>query len=104
LPYYLFIQNTKKICCNVHSADLKYKNNQSSTQTKKTIIMNNEEQLTLFPEMEKHAQETTGHKYQIRSICDPNFAFSFNVKESEDPEIVALEQMGYFILPETTFA
>ncbi len=66
--------------------------------------MNNEEQLTLFPEMEKHAQETTGHKYQIRSICDPNFAFSFNVKESEDPEIVALEQMGYFILPETTFA
>jgi hypothetical protein len=97
----------EKICCNVHSADLKYKNSQSSTQTKKKtiiIIMNNEEQLTLFPEMEKNAQETTGYKYQIRSICDPNFAFSFNVKESEDPEIIALEQMGYFILPETTFA
>ncbi len=32
----------EKICCNVHSADLKYKNSQSSTQTKKNNNNNNE--------------------------------------------------------------
>lgn len=42
------------------------------------------------------------NKYQIRCIDNPSFGLTINIDENEDPEIVALERLGYFVIPETT--
>jgi hypothetical protein len=53
-----------------------------------------------FSKME--ATKTEYQKYQIKSFDDPQFGITLNVKEDEDPEFLALESLGYFVVPETT--
>jgi len=56
-------------------------------------------QPSLFSNWEND-NKNTSQKYQIKSVWDPTFAMTFEVKENEDPEITALENLGYFVLPE----
>jgi hypothetical protein len=67
--------------------------------------MNNEHcyQPMLFSKMESClASQVEYQKYQIKNLDDPTFGVTIIIKEDEDPEIVALEKLGYFVLPETT--
>jgi hypothetical protein len=52
----------------------------------------------LFPNM----QETLCNKrsYQIKNIDDPSFKLNISVAEEDDPETLALERLGYFVVPE----
>lgn len=55
----------------------------------------------LFESME-HETIQSCNRYQVRSLDNPLFGFSISIEENEDPEIVALERLGYFVVPETT--
>lgn len=52
----------------------------------------------LFPNMQENV--SSKRSYQIKSIEDPLFKLSMVVPEEEDPETLALEQLGYFVVPE----
>ena len=60
------------------------------------------DQPMLFPEMEINEINSKKINYQIRNVKDPSFNLTINVAEDDDPETAALEQLGYFVLPETT--
>lgn len=60
--------------------------------------MTNTSQPFLFKDWQDTAAPV--QKYQIKSTWDPSFAVTFEVAENEDPEIVALQNLGYFVLPE----
>lgn len=62
----------------------------------------NQHQPMLFPDMEINESYSKQINYQIRNMEDPTFHLTINVAENEDPETTALEQLGYFVLPETT--
>lgn len=55
-------------------------------------------QTMLFPEMT--TTENEGTKFQIKSTIDPYFGMHFVLNEDEDPDSKALEQLGYFVVPE----
>jgi len=52
----------------------------------------------LFPDME--ACTDTKRNYQIKRTDDVLFGLRITVTGEEDPEILALEQLGYFVVPE----
>ena len=54
----------------------------------------------LFSEMETSDYQNGLQKYQIKCFDDPTFAVTLKVKEDQDPEILALESLGYFVVPE----
>lgn len=41
-------------------------------------------------------------KFQIKSFEDPTFGITLIVDDREDPETLALEHLGYFVVPETS--
>ena len=57
-------------------------------------------QATLFPDTE-HSLENT-HNYQIKRTDNVEFGLHMTVTGDEDPETKALEQLGYFVVPETS--
>ena len=58
-------------------------------------------QPSLFPELTDQDQKNKCYlRYQIKRIDDPLFGISLHVEGEEDPETVALEQLGYFVVPE----
>jgi len=54
----------------------------------------------LFPDME--ACNEIKRSYQIKRMDDASFGLQLSVTEEEDPEILALEQLGYFVVPEAS--
>lgn len=56
----------------------------------------------LFAEMETGDYQNGLQNYQIKSYDDPTFGVTFKANEDEDPEVLALENLGYFVVPETT--
>lgn len=54
-------------------------------------------QSDMFPELQA---EITTKTFQIKCVEDPEFVVNILVKENEDPTEVALERLGYFLLPE----
>jgi hypothetical protein len=52
----------------------------------------------LFPELTAPENDTI--KFQIKSTIDPYFGMQFTLNENEDPDSKALEQLGYFVVPE----
>ena len=54
-------------------------------------------QQMLFPEMENNI---THRKFQIKRFCEPCFGITMDIAEDEDPETTALEQLGYFVVPQ----
>ena len=41
-------------------------------------------------------------KFQIKSFEDPTFGITIIVNDNEDPETLALEELGYFVVSETS--
>ena len=62
--------------------------------------MNNTDHIQpmLFPDMNPSAESK--HNYQIKRIDNSSFRMSLTVTGEEDPEILALEHLGYFVVPE----
>lgn len=62
--------------------------------------MNNTDHIQpmLFPDMNPNTENK--HNYQIKRIDNSSFRMSLTVTGEEDPEILALEQLGYFVVPE----
>jgi len=62
--------------------------------------MNNTEHIQpmLFPDMNTNTEKK--YNYQIKRMDDSLFKMSLTVVGEEDPEIKALEQLGYFVVPE----
>lgn len=54
----------------------------------------------LFPNMQELINDK--RSYQIKSYDDPMFRLTVQASEEEDPETLALEQLGYFVVPETS--
>jgi hypothetical protein len=52
----------------------------------------------LFPDMNPNAESK--YNYQIKRMDNSSFRMSLTVTGEEDPEILALEQLGYFVVPE----
>lgn len=46
-------------------------------------------------------QTTSTIRFQIKSIDDSSFGITLTIKEDEDPETLALEHLGYFVVPES---
>lgn len=46
-------------------------------------------------------QDTPTVRFQIKSLDDPTFGITLTVGEDEDPETLALEHLGYFVVPES---
>ena len=68
-------------------------------------------QLMLFedmlPEYIPLSSETSTEsprRFQVCNIEGASSPFTINVSEEQDPETVALQKLGYFIVPETCFA
>lgn len=60
--------------------------------------MNNTyEQPMLFPNM---SPINGGQKYQIKNYDDPTFGITLNINGDQDPETLALESLGYFVVSE----
>jgi len=62
--------------------------------------MNNTDHIQpmLFPDMNPNIESK--HNYQIKRTDNSSFRMSLTVTGEEDPEILALEQLGYFVVPE----
>lgn len=54
----------------------------------------------LFPDME--VSTDVKRSYQIKRMDDASFRLHLSVTGEEDPEILALEQLGYFVVPEAS--
>ena len=52
----------------------------------------------LFPDMNPNIESK--YNYQIKRMDNSSFRMSLTVTGEEDPEILALEQLGYFVVPE----
>ncbi len=65
--------------------------------------MNNTDHIQpmLFPDMNPNIESK--HNYQIKRMDNSSFRMSLTVTGEEDPEILALEQLGYFVVPEVPF-
>ena len=61
---------------------------------------NTHTQPMLFPDME--ACTDIKRSYQIKRMDDTSFGLHLSVAGEEDPEILALEQLGYFVVPEAS--
>ncbi len=62
-----------------------------------TQMNNTYEQPMLFPDM----SPINGYqKYQIKNYDDPTFGITLNINEDQDPETLALESLGYFVVSE----
>jgi hypothetical protein len=57
----------------------------------------------LFKEMETRDYQNGLQKYQIKCFDDPTFAVTFKANEDQDPEVLALENLGYFVVPEQQY-
>ena len=58
----------------------------------------NNQQLELFPQ---NSMSNTSLRYQIKRFDDDEFRITIETsKDNEDLESLALEKLGYFILPE----
>jgi hypothetical protein len=63
-------------------------------------MINQTTQLPLFPNMNINSSKTE-YKYQIKRFDDPEFKLTLVMSTTEEnPEAVALEQLGYFVIPE----
>jgi hypothetical protein len=62
--------------------------------------MNNTDHIQpmLFPDMNPNTENK--YNYQIKRMDNSSFRMSLTVTGEEDPEILALEQLGYFVVPE----
>ena len=58
----------------------------------------------LFPELQSNESLNEGYRYQIKSMDDPAFGVSITLNGDEDPESIALEKLGYFVIPESSFS
>jgi len=55
----------------------------------------------LFAELQSQEPETNnGIKFQVLNYTDPSNKFTVVVQENEDPEKVALQRLGFFVVPE----
>jgi hypothetical protein len=52
----------------------------------------------LFSNMQSN--ELDRRSYQIKSLDDPSFGVTLSVSGEDDPETLALEKLGYFVVPE----
>lgn len=67
------------------------------TDLEYTQMNNTYEQPMLFPNM----SPVNGHqKYQIKNYNDPSFGITLNICDDQDPETLALESLGYFVVSE----
>ena len=55
------------------------------------------EQPMLFPNM---SSINESQKYQIKNYNDPTFGITLSINEDQDPETLALESLGYFVVSE----
>jgi hypothetical protein len=67
------------------------------TDLEYTQMNNTYEQPMLFPNMNPIDGR---QKYQIKNYEDPTFGVTLNVNEDQDPETLALESLGYFVVSE----
>ena len=69
-------------------------------------------QLMLFKDMlpeyiPSHTETNTDCSEQVFQVCSidgTGSQFKINIQEGRDPESVALETLGYFVVPEVRFA
>ena len=67
-------------------------------------MINPTPQLPLFPEIDINTNIKNKHTYQIKRFDDPCFKLDLIMSNVEDnPEAVALERLGYFVVPEVSF-
>ena len=60
-------------------------------------------QLPLFSDLNVNSSKPE-YKYQIKRFDDPNFRLTLVMSNAEEnPEAVALERLGYFVIPEAPF-
>lgn len=63
-------------------------------------MINNTKQLSLFPDMELNNYNFVS-KYRLLRLDDASFNMDLSVPTAEDnPEALALERLGYFLVPE----
>lgn len=66
--------------------------------------MSDQNQTEMFPGFNNTISIKPGLKYQIKRFDDASFSLQLEVSvEEEDLSSVALEKLGYFILPEIPF-
>lgn len=57
-----------------------------------------ENQLELFPAL--FFEKTSDKNYQIKRFDNFHFKMNLVIDENQDPEVLALEHLGYFVVPE----
>lgn len=66
-------------------------------------MTNSTTQLPLFSDLNINSNNFE-YKYQIKRFDDPDFKLELVMSNAEEnPEAVALERLGYFVIPEVPF-